>query len=124
MSTGTNASTQPTNNSSATGGSTQQTATTGSDRCSNSPARLPAPPDAPQAQVTLRCDAIIETYRMGVNPSKPDVLAQVIRVLTDFFNTRPGHDNDFDNALRVYVEMLDNYENEQRVLHQEGENQV
>ncbi|SJL12117.1 uncharacterized protein ARMOST_15538 [Armillaria ostoyae] len=63
MSSGSNASTQPANNSSAPGGSTQATATT-------------------------------------------------------------GHDADFNNALRIYVEMLDTYENEQRVLHQEGENQM
>ncbi len=124
MSSGSHASTQPANDSSATGGSTQATATTGSARCSSSPVGSPAPPDAPQAQVTIQCDAIVETYCTGVNPSKPDVLAQIIRVLTDFFNARPGHDIDFNNALCVYVEMLDNYENKQRVLHQEGENQM
>ncbi len=123
MSSESNASPQPSNNTPATGGSTQPTATTRSARHSHSPGGSPAPPDAPQARVTIQCDAIVETYRTGVNPLKPDVLAQIIRVLTDFFNVRPGHDEDFNNALRVYVEMLDNYENEQRVLHHEGENQ-
>ncbi len=124
MSSASNASTQPTNNTPATGGTTQQSTATGSTRHSRSPEGSPAPPDAPQAQVTIQCDVIVETYRMGVNPSKPDVLAQIIHVLTDFFNVRLGHDVDFNNALRVYVEMLDNHENKQRILHREGENQV
>ncbi len=47
----------------------------------------------------IQCDAIVETYRTGVNTSKPDVLAQIIRVLADFFHARPGHDEDFNNAL-------------------------
>ncbi len=124
MSSSSNASSQPTNNSSVAGGTTQPTTSTGSARCSSSPGGSPAPLDAPQARITIQCDSIVETYQTGINPSKPDVLAQIIRVLTDFFNTRPGHDVDFNNALCVYVEMLDNYENEQRVLHQEGENQI
>ncbi|SJK99998.1 uncharacterized protein ARMOST_03309 [Armillaria ostoyae] len=124
MSSGSDASTQPTNNMPATGNSTQPTVTTGSARRSHSPEGSPAPPDAPQAQVMIQCDAVVETYRTGVNPSKPDVLAQIIRVLTEFFNARPGHDADFNNALRVYVEMLDSYENKQCILHREGENQV
>ncbi len=37
---------------------------------------------------------------------------------------RPGNDADFDNTLRVYVEMLDNCESEQRALIREGEGQV
>ncbi|PBK81849.1 hypothetical protein ARMGADRAFT_1090912, partial [Armillaria gallica] len=124
MSTGSNASTQPTNNASASGNSTQQTAGTDNADHSHSQVGSPAPPDTPQAQITIQCEAIVETFRTGVNPSKPDVLAQIIQLLAEFFNARPGHDDDFNNALRVYVEMLDNYENEQRVLHQEGANQL
>ncbi|PBK95296.1 hypothetical protein ARMGADRAFT_1078049 [Armillaria gallica] len=124
MSTGSNASTQPSNNVPATGSSTQQMAPIKNDGRSHSPGGSPAPPDAPQAQVTIQCDAIVEAYCMGVNPSKLDVLAQIIRILTEFFSVRPGHDDDFNNALRIYVKMLDNYKNEQRVLHQEGENQI
>ncbi len=108
----------------ATGNSTQQTTDIGNTIRSHSSEGSPAPPDAPQAQVTIWCDTIVETYHMGINPSKLDVLAQIIRVLTEFFNDRPGHDDDFNSALQIYVKMLDNYENEQRVLHQEGENQV
>ncbi len=124
MSSGPDASNQSIQNSSISGNSTQPTATAGSGRRSHSPDGSPAPPDAPQAQVMIQCNAIVETYRTGVNPSKPDILAQIIRVLTEFFNARPGHDANFDNALRVYIEMLDNYENEQHILHREGENQV
>ncbi|SJL14808.1 uncharacterized protein ARMOST_18279 [Armillaria ostoyae] len=60
---------------SISGNSTQQTADTGNARSHEG---SPAPPDAPQAQVTIRCKAIVETYRTGVNPSKPDVLAKII----------------------------------------------
>ncbi len=89
---------------------------------------LPEAPDIPEAlkdRLLHRCTSspshnpvrrYCRDYHMGVNPSKPDVLAQIIHVLTDFFNVRPGHDVDFNNALRVYVEMLDNYENKQRIL--------
>ncbi len=113
MSTGSNASTQPSNNTPATGNSTQQTTDTGNAVRSYSSEGSPAPPDAPQVQVMIRCNAIVKTYHMGINPSKPDVLAQIIRVLTEFFNDRPGHNDDFNSALQIYVEMLDNYENEQ-----------
>ncbi len=99
MSSGPDASNQSIQNSSISGNSTQPTATAGSGRCSHSPDRSPAPPDTPQAQVMIQCNAIVETYRTGVNPSKPDILAQIIRVLTEFFNARPGHDANFDNAL-------------------------
>ncbi len=85
-----------------------------------SPARL----DAPQAQVTIQCDALVEAFRWGENTSKPDVLAQIMRILSNFFSAHPGNDADFSNALRVYVEMLDNCEAEQRALLQEGEGQV
>ncbi len=84
----------------------------------------PAGPDAPQARVTVQCDALVENFRTGVNTSKPDVLAQIMRILSAFFSARPGNDADFDNTLRVYVEMLDNCESEQRALLREGEGQV
>ncbi len=98
MSTGSNASTQPTNNASSSN-STQQTAGAGNADHSHSQEGSPAPLDVPQAQITIRCEAIVETFRMGVNPSKPDVLAQIIRVLAEFFSAQPGHDDDFNNAL-------------------------
>ncbi len=126
MSSGSNASTQPSDNAPVSGST--DSANSPCRQCqtvpSHEPEGSPAPPDAPQAQVTTRCDAIVEDYRTGVNPSKSDVLAQIIQVLTDFFNARPGHDDDFNNALCIYVEMLDSHENEKRILHQEGENQV
>ncbi len=78
MSSGSNASTQPSDNVPVSGSMTQQTAPTDNARQSCEPEGLPAPPDAPQAQVTTRCDAIVEDYRTGVNPSKLDVLAQII----------------------------------------------
>ncbi|PBL01883.1 hypothetical protein ARMGADRAFT_1023269 [Armillaria gallica] len=61
---------------------------------------------------------------MGINSLKPDVLAQIIHMLTNFFNAWPGHDVDFNNALWVYVKMLNNYKNKQCVLHCKGENQL
>ncbi len=124
MSTGSNASTQPTNNASTAGNSTQQTASTDNVDHSYSQEGLPAPLNAPQAQITIQCEAIVETFCMGINPSKLDVLAQIIQLLAKFFNARPGHNDNFNNALWVYIEMLNNYENKQRVLHQEGANQL
>ncbi len=78
----------------------------------------------PQAQVTIQCDALVEAFRQGENTSKPDVLTQIMRILSNFFSAHPGNDADFSNALRVYVEMLDNCEAEQHALLQEGEGQV
>ncbi len=69
MSSGSNASTQPSDNARVSGSTTQQTAPADNARQSHEPEGSPAPPNAPQAQVTTRCDAIVKDYRTGVNPS-------------------------------------------------------
>ncbi len=69
MSSGSNASTQPSDNTPVSGSMTQQTAPANMPDSPMNPEGSPAPPDAPQAQVTTRCDAIVENYRTGVNPS-------------------------------------------------------
>ncbi len=61
---------------------------------------------------------------MGVNSSKLDVLIKIVWELAEFFNAKPGHDKDFNNALHVYIEMLNKCKIKQQVLHQERENQM
>ncbi|PBK81347.1 hypothetical protein ARMGADRAFT_1091370 [Armillaria gallica] len=73
----------------------------------------------------LPLEARLKQPPLQVVPDAPvALLGRLLHQMLPKRKSPSRHDADFNNALRIYIEMLDNYENKQRVLHQDGENQM